>query len=693
VIAKARIIILGGGFAGVKCAQTLRKHLSVSECEIIVFSLENHMVFHPLLAEVAAAAVSPKDMAAPLRELLPQVHARTEEVTAINLNGNEIEYRGDDGTTKTMKYDQLVISSGNTSNLAFIPGMADHAFPLKTVGDALALQSHVINQMERAEVCDDRERRRFYLSFVIVGGGFSGVELAGEIDDLVKKSARYYSSFTKDDVSVTLVHSRDQILPEVGPTLRKFAQTKMEKHGVKFLLNARASFCTPDGVGIEDGEFLKAGTIVCTIGARALPMIERLEIPKNRDRLVTEVDMSLPGHDNAWAIGDCAAVKNAADGEISPTTGQFAERQGAQVAANILARLNNQPTKPFSHRSLGTLCSIGGKSAVAELPGGLKISGFPAWFVWRGVYLFKLPSLPQKIKVGANWAFDLVFPPALTSLRVDTSKRVGNAYYHKGDAIYKPGDPAHDFYVIEEGEVEVISQTNGKEEIIAVLGAGDFFGEGALMEGRARKHLCRARTNTELLVMGQHVFDEFSKALGPMKKALASAMKQRTSVWENLPDIQQVASAIPLSELIEPVVTEPLNFESTLLETIEKINQHQLDFVFVVDDRNQLAGLVTRSDLLRAFEVAASTPEKDQRYIMVKHIVEHNPVYVTMGDGTLHAISLMRKHGFKRMPVVETKDNLTLKGNIRIETVLKRIVQELQINKNLNSDRAKVGSR
>ena len=493
MILKSRIIILGGGFAGVKCAQTLRKHLPVSQCEIIVFSLENHMVFQPLLAEVAAAAISPKDMAVPLRELLRQTHTRTEEVTDINLAKNEIEYRADDGATKTMQYDHLVISSGNTSNLAFLPGMADHAFPFKTVGDALALQAHVINQLEKAEVCDDPARKRSYLSFIIVGGGFSGVELAGEINNLVKKSAHYYSNFTKNDVSVTLVHSQNQILPEVSPTLRQFAQIEMEKHGVKFLLNARASFCNPEGVGIEGGQFLKAGTIVCTIGSRALPMIERLKIEKNRNRLVTEADMSVPGHVNAWAIGDCAAVKNAADGEISPTTGQFAEREGAQVALNIVARLRNQPTKPFSHDSLGTLCSIGGKSAVAEMPGGVRISGFLAWFAWRGVYLFKLPSLPQKIKVGANWAFDLLFPPALTSLSVDTSKRVGNAYYNKGDAIYKPGDPAHDFYVIEDGEVEVLSQTNGKEETIAILGPGDFFGEGALIERRARKHLCRAQ--------------------------------------------------------------------------------------------------------------------------------------------------------------------------------------------------------
>jgi NADH:ubiquinone reductase (H+-translocating) len=676
---KARIIILGGGFAGVKCAKTLEKKLPHSDYEIVVFSLENHMVFHPLLAEVAAASVNPKDMAAPLRELLRKVKTRTEEVTGIDLPNNQIEYLNDCGNRESMKYDQLVISSGNTSNLAFIPGMADHAFPLKTIGDALALQAHVIDRLEKAEVCKDPEKRLWYLSFVIAGGGFSGVELAGELNDLVKNAARFYTNFSKADVCVTLVHSHDEILPEVTVNLRKFALNVMEKHGVKFVLNAHASFCTPEGIGLEDGRFLKAGTVVSTVGSRALAMIERLTLPKNRSRLVTEPDMSLPGYKNAWAIGDCAAVVNSLDGELSPTTGQFAERQGAQVAGNIVARLHGQPTKPFAHHSLGTLCSIGGKNAVAEMMGGIKISGFLAWVVWRGVYLFKLPSLAQKIKVGANWAFDLLFPPSLTSLHTDTGRRIGNAHYQTGDIIYKPGDPATDFFVIEEGEVEVISQNNGKEETVAILGPGDFFGEGSLLEKRARKHLCRARTSTELLVLGKHVFDQFSKAFVPFRKALGDAMNQRTTIWAAMPEIQRMVSAIPLTEVTDPLITEPLRFDHTLTDAVDKINKHRLDFLYVINDQNHLVGLVTRGDLLRAIEVAASIPDKDQRNIKIKNIVDQEPLYVTETDHTLHAVTLMREHGFKRLPVVESKDSMKLKGNIRIENVIDRIIQELKI--------------
>lgn len=196
-MATGRLIIIGGGFAGVKCAKTLRKLVKPGEYEIVVFSRENHMVFYPLLAEVAAAAINPKDMAAPLRELLNNVLCRTEEVVSLDPANNQIFYEDADGNRKAMSYDHLVIANGNMTNLAFIPGMADHALPLKSVADALAIQDHVIGQLEKAEIADSDEKRKWCLHFVVVGGGFSGVEMAGELNDFVKSSARFYSSFKR----------------------------------------------------------------------------------------------------------------------------------------------------------------------------------------------------------------------------------------------------------------------------------------------------------------------------------------------------------------------------------------------------------------------------------------------------------------------------------------------------------------
>jgi NADH:ubiquinone reductase (H+-translocating) len=671
-----RIIIIGGGFGGAKCAKTLRSIIG-SECEITLFSQENHMVFHPLLAEVAAAKVQPKDMAAVLRELLKGVHCRTEDVLNIDLANNQIEYESDDGRERFLPYDQLVIASGNTSNLAVIPGMADHAFPLKTVGDALALQSHVIDRMEKAEVCDNPERKRWYLSFVVVGGGFSGVEMAGELNDLVKESAKFYPNFKREDVTVTLVHSHDQILPEVCTSLRDFAKKEMEKNGVNFILNAHADHCTPDGVGLKDGKILRAGTVVCTIGSRMLPMLERLNVTKEKGRLVTNPDMSLPGTENVWAIGDCAAIMNAQDGQLSPTTGQFAERQGSQAAHNIVARLQGRPSKPFSHKSLGMLCSIGGKSAVAEMPGGIKISGLIGWFAWRAVYLVKLPSFAQQIRVGAAWAFDLIFPPALTSVRVDQTRHIGRAHYASGDFIFKKGDPASDFYVIEEGQVETINDFNGHTEIISVLGAGDFFGEEALIYGDKRHHSCRARTESEIMILGKNIFTEISSYLAPMKNAIATGLKRRNSIWQSMSEDHETLQNIPLASLVEPLGGRVLKPDTYLQEAIDTISNNRFDLCFVADENNRLLGIITRGDLMRAIETAAAAPEASRHLVKVKDIMVPSPLGITTSDTTLFAISTMREHGYTRLPVIESSSNATLKGYLRVEHIMQAIAKHL----------------
>jgi CBS domain-containing protein len=236
------IVVLGGGFAGVMAAKTLRKLLPADQYKIVLFSQENHMVFYPLLAEVAAAAISPKDMAAPLRELLPDVECRTESVVEIDLIKNFVTIKDPDEIRKSFDFEHLIIACGNMTNLAFIPGMADHAFSLKSVSDALRIQAHIIEQLERAEIEENDEKRRWILSFVIVGGGFSGVEVAGEINELLRISCKFYRNFKESDIKVTLVHSHDQILPEVGSNLRELARKKMESNGAIFRLNSSASF-------------------------------------------------------------------------------------------------------------------------------------------------------------------------------------------------------------------------------------------------------------------------------------------------------------------------------------------------------------------------------------------------------------------------------------------------------------------
>lgn len=532
-----RIVIVGGGFAGVKCAKTLRRRLSPDRHEIVLFNHENHMMFHPLLAEVAGGSLTPDSVAAPLRRMLPGVRCRTEDVRAIDLDRKLVEYEAHDGQARTLDYEHVVIACGLAVNLGSVPGMADHGFPLKTIGDAIALRHHVMQQLEKAEVCDDEARRRWYLSFVVVGGGYSGVEAAGELNDLVRGSCRFYQGVREEDLSVTLIHSREEILPEIGPTLRQFARRKMEEAGISVLLNERVATASPEGVRLTSGRMASGATIVCTVGTMVGPVVERLQVPKERGLLLTEPDMRLAGRADAWAAGDCARIVNAWDGRPSPPTGQFAERQGRQVAQNIAWVLAGKPTRPFRFRPLGQLCSIGGKTAVAEIL-GMRMSGFLAWFVWRGVYLFKLPSWAHRIKVGFDWAWQLVYSRDIAHPRANLTNRVSHAFYEEGDFVFHQGDPASDFYVIERGEAEVLrsDQPGGAMRTLAVLGEGEFFGEMALIDHKPRSASVRARTPLEVVVVGCDVFGQISRSLTPFRELLGDAMRRRAEAAPRPPE-------------------------------------------------------------------------------------------------------------------------------------------------------------
>jgi NADH dehydrogenase len=666
-----RIVIIGGGFAGVKCARTLRSQLRKRDADVILFNEENHLVFSPLLADAVGSSLNLQDVIVPLRQLLPDVMCRMEQVNSIDLASDCLEYKGHDGLPRQLHYDHIIVACGNISNLNVVPGMADHAYPLKSVGDAAVLRTHILEQLEKAEVCDDPERRRWYLSFIVVGGGYSGVETAGEINDLARSSQRFYRNFSEEDVTVTLIHSRDQLLPEISPSLREFAREKMAAAGVTIKLNTRVQLATGEGVGTADG-FIHGATIVCTIGSTTAPIIERLDTPKEKGRLLTEPDMRLRGSTNAWAIGDCALITNTLNGEPSPPTGQFAERQGRQCAQNIVRVINGEPTRPFSFKLLGQLCSIGGHSAVAEMF-GLKLSGFLAWFTWRGVYLFKLPAWSRRIQVGFDWAWLVLFPRDLACIKTEVTDRVTHAHYEAGDYIFHQGDVAANFYVIEQGEVEICRATaeNPEGEIIATLGPGSFFGEQALIENnRPRSASIRARSTVEVVVMGQHVFTSISKTLAPLRSALMATIARRMpNVWQERPRVRAALKDFKLADFIEPAPQPILRPTETLFEVTKRFGESDEQFFFVSPDGDRLEGLVTLTDLLRAQAIgtSAETPLSD---FMIR-----NPAVIKTTDNCLTAAAAFREHGHKLLPVVHDRDTRSIAGVIRARKLIARIMQ------------------
>ncbi len=467
--------------------------------------------------------------------------------------------------------------------------------------------------------------------------------------------------------------SRDQILPEISPPLREFARKKMQRAGVNFTLNARVSSATPEGVILGEGQSFKGATILCTVGNSITPLVQRLAAAKEKGRLATAADMRLVDSANVWAIGDRAHIINSFDGQPSPTTGQFAERQGRQCAQNIVRTIKAQSAKPFYFKQLGELCSIGGHSAVANIL-GLQLSGFLAWFVWRGVYLFKLPTWARRLQVGFDWAWLLLFPRDLAHLRTRPTERFSHAHYQPGDFIIRQGDPAINFYVIEQGEVEVVraapNDPNG--EVIAVLGPGSFFGEKALLSTEPRVASVRARSAVEVLVMGKHVFTQISDALAPLHDALAQALNRRAvDVWRGQPEAHEILKRTPLRELMEPVPQPLLKPDMLLREVGQAFVENSNEFFYVSGDGQTLEGIVTITDLFRGRDLGASetTP--------VSGFMTKNPVALSADEDCALAASAIREYRLKSLPIVEGKQSRKLVGCIRVRRLMGYVFKKL----------------
>jgi NADH:ubiquinone reductase (H+-translocating) len=677
-----RVVIVGGGFAAVQFAKNLRRKLDASKCEILLFNRENHMVFHPLLADVAGASINPEAAVAPLRQMLPEVECRTEGVQRIDISASEIAFDDANGALARLHYDHVVIACGAESNLGIIPGMTEHAFPFKVMRDALDLRQHIVRQMENAEASSDPERRRWYLSFIIVGAGFSGAEVAGEINELVRSSTRFYRNFRKEDITVTLVHSQDQILPEVAPNLRQFAQKRMQKAGITMLMNTRAVAATHEGIQLQDGRMLGGGTVVCTIGTTTSPIVQRLDVPKEKGRIRTTPDMRIEGQTNAWAIGDCALIVNAFDSKPSPPTAQFAERQGRQAALNLVRVLKGEPTQPFRFKALGQLCSIGGYQAVAEML-GMRISGFLAWFLWRGVYLFKLPTWSRRIKVALDWAWDVLFPRDLSFLNTDAAQQLTHAYYRPGDFIHRRGESARVFSIIEEGEVEVVQTTEESPEakVIAILGKGDFFGEEALLANRPHETSIRARTVVRLAQIGSARFSEMANSFPPIRDLIAKAVTRHSGdFWRHLPLAKPLLEGETIASLMDPLPAKLLSKETPFAEAVRTLTQSATGQLLVLDEKQQLWATLDRDDLYHIIARIAVT-SKDAPVDFAKRklgdLLYGDPVYVALEDLALTASATMLDHAISWLPVVQSKNDPRPVGCLRGDRIGNRIIEKL----------------
>lgn len=419
-----RIVIVGGGFAAVAAARGLAGKLPEG-WEVVLYSEENHFVFTPLLTEVVGASINPLHCVWPLREMVSGVSYRTVPVVGLDLEAQELIYEERDGELRRDRWDHLVLAPGLAAHLDILPGLATHGWPLKVLGDALVLRNRLIGQLERAELEDDPEKRRRLLSFAVLGGGFTGSEVAGSMADLLKEASRFYERVDPSEISVHLVEMAPHILGMLPESLSEFAERKMRERGIDIRCGVKVESVSGKGLKLEGGETLSAKTVVAAVGNRIQPLLEGSGLPIERARLKVTPEMRVEGFETVWALGDCAAVPNAREGgRLSPPTAQYASRQGKRVAKNLLAVIAGREPKPFDYRPQGMFAAIGHRNAVGQVL-GWKVSGFPAWFLWHGIYWSKMPTVTRKIQIALDWAINYLFRPDIVELSTLTTQRRG----------------------------------------------------------------------------------------------------------------------------------------------------------------------------------------------------------------------------------------------------------------------------
>ncbi|PTY05256.1 copper transporter [Opitutaceae bacterium EW11] len=455
---KFDVVIAGGGFTGAYCARALGKMLGhAGEKRVAIISERNVLVFQPMLAEVAGSSLSVLDVVNPLRQFCRHVNVLQGSVQRIDWERRALVLDGGRFTRNHLVgFEHLVLALGSVTDLSRVPGMADYSWPMKTVADAIRLRAAVINRLEEANLIEDLDTRRRLLTFVIVGGGYTGVETAGQLLDLLLESKMLYANLREVPLRVVLVHSRAHLLEEIGERLGDYAQCVLEKRGMEVRLGTRVTEVTAGKVILDDGSAIEAHTVVSTVGNAPNPitmdLCQKLGIPTDKGRIRVEATMRVVGQTNLWAAGDGASVPWDDRGQLknSPPTAQFALRQGRQLAENLVRAMRGEPLRPFKYRYMGQLATVGQRAAVAELF-GFRFSGFIAWWMWRSIYLAKLPGTLRKLRVMMDWTFELFFRRDISVVQPPPEDILRSIHLEKGELLISEGDRCRGIFFVRRG--------------------------------------------------------------------------------------------------------------------------------------------------------------------------------------------------------------------------------------------------
>ena len=413
-----RVLVLGGGFGGVAAA----RHLATTpqggrDAEVRLVNRSNFLTYTPFLADVAGGTIAVVHAVPPLRAMAPFAHSEVAEIESIDLAAQRVEVRLPDGRADAREYDYLVLALGATTSFRHGAGAAEFGLPLATVADAFLLRNRVLEMLELASVSRDPALRRELLTFVFCGGGFSGIEGAAAIEDLVHDALHYYPAISPDEPRFILAPHGDRLLAQIDERLGAYVLASLRKRKVDVRLGVGVTEVTARSATLSTGEVVPSRTVMWAAGLEVNPLLRDVDLPKDGHGAVqVGRNLQVAGHDNVFALGDCAAVPTATPGAFYAPTAQNAEREGPVAARNILALLHGAAAdRTFDYTPIGSLASLGHRDAVAQLK-GVKLSGFAAWFLWRGVYLSKLPRFSRKLQVALDWTGDLFNPAEITYL-------------------------------------------------------------------------------------------------------------------------------------------------------------------------------------------------------------------------------------------------------------------------------------
>ncbi len=414
-----RIVIVGGGYVGMYTALRLQKKLRGGEAEITVVDPQPHMTYQPFLPEAAAGSIEPRHVVVPLRRVLRKCQVLTGRVMTISNAAREVTVELADGHVTALGFDVLVVAPGSVARTLPIPGLAEHGIAFKTIGEAIFLRNHVLSRLDAADTTIDPALRRRLLTFMVVGGGYAGVEALAELADMARYASRYYPTIDRNDIRWILVEATGRIMPEVSPKMGRYTVERLLDSDIEVNLDTRVKSMVGGHVELDDGQEFDTDTIIWTAGVKPSPMLDKTDLPRDeRGRLDCHATLQVRDLPGVFSAGDCAGVpdlsKDDPDARTSPSA-QHAVRQAKVLADNVVAHLRQRPLKEYKHSYAGSVASLGLYKGVAEIY-GVKLRGIVAWFMHRTYHVSRMPTWNRRIRIVFDWTGALVLGREIVSL-------------------------------------------------------------------------------------------------------------------------------------------------------------------------------------------------------------------------------------------------------------------------------------